>query len=126
MELPASLLYTPTHEWVSIEDTKAVVGITDFAQAELGDLVYVELPQVGRTVKAGEACAVIESVKTASDIYSPLDGKVTKINTDLQDKPELINDDAFGKGWLFELELSNASQRESLLDAQTYQQEYAH
>ena len=126
MEFPASLLYAPTHEWVSIEGPKGVVGITDFAQAELGDLVYVELPEVGREIKSGEPCAVIESVKTASDIYCPVSGKITRVNTALQEKPELINDDAFGEGWLFEIELADLSQREKLLDAETYQQEYAH
>ncbi|MCB1194627.1 glycine cleavage system protein GcvH [bacterium] len=126
MEFPSSLLYAPTHEWIRIEGTKGVVGITDFAQNELGDLVYVELPDVGKLVKAGEPCAVVESVKTASDIYSPLDGKVTRVNTALQGKPELINEDAFGTGWIFEIELSAPAQRANLLTAEKYQDEYAH
>lgn len=125
MNFPDTLRYTPSHEWISVDGAKARVGISSFAQKELGDIVFVELPQVGRTVKAEEACCVVESVKTASDIYSPVAGTVTAVNEDLDKHPELINEDCYGKGWIFELELSDASQVDKLLDATTYEESYA-
>jgi glycine cleavage system H protein len=97
------------------------VGITDHAQDALGDLVYVELPEVGRKVEAAEACAVVESVKAASDIYSPLGGEVTETNVTLGDAPESINDDPYGEGWIFKLRLSDGSQLDGLLDASAYE-----
>ncbi|WP_133512124.1 glycine cleavage system protein GcvH [Candidatus Thiosymbion oneisti] len=118
---PDDLKYTKEHEWVRDKgDGTVTVGITDHAQDELGDLVFVELPEVGRRVTAGEACALVESVKAASDIYSPLDGEVTEVNTVLGDAPETINDDPYGAGWLFKLRLSDTSQLDGLLDATEY------
>ncbi|WP_089725584.1 glycine cleavage system protein GcvH [Candidatus Thiosymbion oneisti] len=118
---PDDLKYTKEHEWVRDKgDGTVTVGITDHAQDELGDLVFVELPEVGRRVAAGEACALVESVKAASDIYSPLDGEVTEVNTVLGDAPETINDDPYGAGWLFKLRLSDASQPDGLLNATEY------
>jgi len=119
---PDDLKYTREHEWVRDNgDGTVTVGITDHAQDELGDLVFVELPEVGRWVAAESACAVIESVKAASDIYSPLDGEVVETNSVPGDAPETINDDPYGAGWLFKLRLSDASQLAGLLDATGYQ-----
>jgi len=119
---PEDLKYTKEHEWVRDNgDGTVTVGITDHAQDELGDLVFVELPEVGHRVTGGEACAVVESVKAASDIYSPLAGEVTEVNPVLGDAPETINDDSYGAGWLFKLRPSDASQLDGLLDAAAYQ-----
>jgi glycine cleavage system H protein len=119
---PADLKYSKEHEWVrDNSDGTVTVGITDHAQDALGDLVYVELPEVGRKVEAAEACAVVESVKAASDIYSPLGGEVTETNVTLGDAPESINDDPYGEGWIFKLRLSDGSQLDGLLDASAYE-----
>ena len=120
MKVLPDLKYTESHEWVRWEsDGSATVGITDFAQESLGDLVFVELPQVGRSVKAGEACAVIESVKAASDVYAPVDGEVLAVNQGAADKPESINADAFS-AWLFRLRPLDGVARPKLLDAAQY------
>jgi len=119
---PEDLKYTKEHEWIRDNgDGTVTVGITDHAQDELGDLVFVELPEAGRRVAGGEACAVVESVKAASDIYSPLAGEVTESNSGLDEAPETINDDPYGAGWLFKLRPSDASQPDDLLDAAGYQ-----
>jgi len=119
---PEELKYTKEHEWIRDNGNGTVtVGITDHAQNELGDLVFVELPEVGRRVTGGEACAVVESVKAASDIYSPLDGEVVETNPAPGDAPETVNEDPYGAGWLFKLRLSDASQLDGLLDATAYQ-----
>ena len=116
-EIPGDLKFLKSHEWVRVEgDGKATVGISDHAQGLLGDLVYVELPNVGDTVEAGNACAVVESVKAASDVYAPVSGKVVEVNSALADKPETINEDAYGEGWLFVLESSDADQLAELLE----------
>jgi glycine cleavage system H protein len=121
MTVPAELKYTESHEWVRREaDGTLTIGITDFAQESLGDMVFVELPEVGRKVGKGEACAVVESVKAASDIYAPVAGDVIAANTALTEKPELVNADAFG-AWLFKLKPANAADIEALLDAAKYQ-----
>ncbi len=125
MNFPETLRYTPSHEWIKVDGSKARVGITSFAQKELGDIVFVELPESGRDVKAEEACCVVESVKTASDIYSPVAGTITAINEDLDKQPELINEDCYGKGWIFEIELSDPSQVDQLLTAEVYSESYA-
>ena len=120
-ELPAELKYTKSHEWGRDEGDGAVtVGITDHAQEALGDLVFVELPEVGASLDAGSDCAVVESVKAASDVYSPLSGEVTAVNDALADAPETINGDAFGDGWMFKLRLSEPDQLGDLLDADAY------
>lgn len=120
-EIPGDLKFLKSHEWVRIEgDGRATVGISDHAQGLLGDLVYVELPAVGDDVEAGNACAVVESVKAASDVYAPVSGKVVAINEGLADKPEIINEDAFGEGWLFVVELSEPGQLNELLSADDY------
>ena len=120
MDLPAHRKYTASHEWVRSEsDGTLAIGITDHAQNALGDLVYLELPDVGRSVKAGEACAVVESVKAASDIYAPLDGEVVAVNEALSGAPEKVNADAWN-AWLFKLKPTTASSLSKLLDADGY------
>lgn len=120
MEIPADLKYAASHEWSRLEDDVITVGITDFAQDQLGDVVFIELPQVGKKVKAGEPVAVIESVKTASDIYAPVSGEITEINESLIDAPERVNEAPYGDGWMFRLRVAEASELKSLLDAATY------
>ena len=121
--VPADLRYTKSHEWVRVEsDGTMTVGITDHAQAELGDLVFVEVPDVDRELKVGDACAVVESVKAASDVYAPVAGKVVAVNEKLADAPETLNDDPYGEGWLFRLE-GDTAQAEQLLDADAYSAE---
>ena len=119
--IPEQLKYAKTHEWVRAEGDTAWVGITDHAQAELTELVFVELPEVGRTVSAGQPCAVVESVKTASDIYAPLSGEVIEVNQALTDDPGKVNADAFGEGWFFKLRMSAPPELDSLMDAASYQ-----
>lgn len=119
---PADLRYTKSHEWVRDHgDGTVTVGITDHAQDALGDLVYVELPADGKQVAEGEACAVVESVKAASDIYSPVAGEVIASNTVLSDAPETVNQDPYGDGWIFKARLANASALDGLLDAEAYE-----
>ena len=120
MSMPADLKYTESHEWVRREaDGTLTVGITEFAQEALGDMVFVELPEVGRTLAKGEACAVVESVKAASDVYAPVAGTVTAANSALTEKPELINTSAF-EAWMFKLKPANAADIDALLDADAY------
>jgi glycine cleavage system H protein len=119
-KVPADLKYAKSHEWLRLAGDLATVGITDHAQNELTDVVFVELPAVGRKVKAGEACAVVESVKTASDIYSPMSGEVEEVNKAVVDNPALTNADPYGAGWFFKLKLSNAAEAGALLSAADY------
>ena len=121
-EIPGDLKFLKSHEWARVEDMGTVtVGISDHAQGLLGDLVYVELPSVGDTVKAGNACAVVESVKAASDVYAPVSGEIVAINEALPDKPETINEDAYGDGWLFVIKPDNlAEDQDELLDPDAY------
>lgn len=120
-EIPGDLKFLKSHEWVRVEEGgRATIGISDHAQGLLGDLVYVELPAVGDEVQAGNACAVVESVKAASDVYAPVSGKVVEVNEALADKPETINEDAFGDGWLFVVEMSEPEQANELLGADDY------
>ena len=121
--IPADLKYASSHEWARLEaDGTVTVGITDHAQYQLGDLVFIELPQVGKQVEAGKEVAVIESVKAASDIYAPLGGTISAINQDAADNPERVNDDAYGT-WLFKIKPENAADLDQLLDAEGYRQE---
>lgn len=120
-EIPGDLKFQKSHEWVRIEDGGRVrVGISDHAQGLLGDLVYVELPEVGDKVEAGAGCAVVESVKAASDVYAPVSGEVIEVNDALADKPETINEDAFGDGWLFAIKLDDPDELDALLGADDY------
>lgn len=120
MSAPKNLKFTKTHEWVLVEDDVVTVGIADYAQQELGDITYLELPEVGDSVSAGEAFGVVESVKAASDIYSPLDGEVLERNDNAVDSPEVINASPYGDAWLLKLRVSDPSQVESLMDAESY------
>jgi len=120
-EIPGDLKFLKSHEWARVEGNgRVTVGISDHAQGLLGDLVYVELPEVGADAKAGEQIAVVESVKAASDVYSPVSGKVVEVNAALSDKPETINEDAYGEGWMFVVELTNAEVINDLLDPDAY------
>ncbi len=120
-EIPGDLKFLKSHEWARVEgDGKVTIGISDHAQGLLGDLVYVELPSVGDQVDAGNACAVVESVKAASDVYAPLSGKVVEVNDVLSDKPETINEDAYGDGWLFVMEIDDADQLNDLIAPDDY------
>lgn len=120
-EIPGDLKFLKSHEWARVEgDGKVTVGISDHAQGLLGDLVYVELPNIGDRVEVGNACAVVESVKAASDVYAPVSGTVTAVNSALSDKPETINEDAYGEGWLFTLEIEDAEQLNELLGPDDY------
>ena len=120
-EIPGDLKFLKSHEWARVEDNGQVtVGISDHAQGLLGDLVYVEVPNVGDTVTAGTACAVVESVKAASDVYSPVSGKVVAVNEALADKPETINEDAYGEGWIFVVQPDDADQLNELLSPDDY------
>lgn len=121
-DFPETLKYAKTHEWAKLEDDNVVrVGITNFAQEELGDLVYVELPEIGRQLQKAEQCAVVESVKTASDLFSPVAGEVIAVNETIADAPEQINDDAYAT-WLFCIKASDTSELQQLLDAAEYKQ----
>jgi glycine cleavage system H protein len=119
--IPSELRYAKSHEWVKAEGSSVRVGITDHAQHELTDVVFVELPAVGRRVKVGEAVAVVESVKTASDIYSPISGEVIAVNPALSANPGLVNSDPYGAGWFCQLKLTNPAELDALLDATGYQ-----
>lgn len=120
MQIPAKLKYTEEHEWVDVEGDIAVIGITDYAQSELGDLVHIELPQVGDTVTQMESFGTVEAVKAASDLYAPVSGTVVEVNTDLQDRPDLVNKDPYGAGWIIKVKLSDPSELDRLLDAEKY------
>lgn len=120
-EIPSDLLYRESHEWVrSDEDGTVTVGISDHAQAQLGDMVFIELPEPGMSYEQGDACAVVESVKAASDVYAPLSGEIIENNSALEDSPELVNSDPYGDGWLFRMQLSDPSELDGLLDPEAY------
>ncbi len=121
MRVPEDCRYTREHEWIRIEGDSARVGITDFAQQELGDIVYVELPELGRRVRAGEALGTVESVKAVSEIYAPASGEVIEVNDALAQAPERINHDPYGEGWLCRLRLEDPSELDSLMDAHAYE-----
>ncbi|HEC82001.1 MAG TPA: glycine cleavage system protein GcvH [Thermoplasmatales archaeon] len=119
-EVPENLKYTETHEWIEVKGNTARVGITDHAQSELTDIVFVELPEVGKEVKQGDEICVVESVKSVSEIYAPLSGKITAVNKELEDTPEKINQSPYDEGWLVEMELTNPEEVEKLLSAEDY------
>jgi glycine cleavage system H protein len=118
--IPSDLKYTKSHEWVRVSGGTATIGITDHAQQELTDIVFVELPQGGRKVKAGEPCAVVESVKTASDIYAPVSGEILEANKSVVDSPALANSEPYGGGWFFKIKLSNPAELDALLSPENY------
>ncbi len=120
MSVPDNLQYTSEHEWISVEGDLAKVGITDHAQCELGDVVYVELPAAGTSLKAQASFGTVESVKALSDLYSPVTGEVTRVNDALESAPELVNDDAYGKGWMIQIRIEDPAELEGLMSAETY------
>ena len=120
--IPVELKYAKTHEWARTNDDGSVtVGISDSAQDQLGDMVFIEVPEVGATVTAEEACAVVESVKAASDVYAPVGGEIVEVNEDLADSPETVNEDAFGEGWIFRIQPADAGELGALMDAEAYE-----
>lgn len=125
-EIPADLKYIETHQWARVaDDGTATVGITDFAQEQLGDVVYIGLPDVGETVNGGEEAGVAESVKSASDVFSPVTGDVVAVNEALEEEPELVNEDPYGEGWLFQVRLADEGELDGLMDAATYGEKLA-
>ena len=122
MAIPQELFYAKTHEWVSLNEGIATVGITDFAQSQLSDLTFVELPEMGTEFSSGDEAAVVESVKAAADVYAPVAGEVIEVNSELEDAPELINQDAFGAGWLFKLKVADESDVDNMMDADSYEE----
>ena len=122
MQIPGNLKYTKDHEWTKIEGDTAIIGITDFAQSELGDIVYVELPEVGAQTKQGESFGTIEAVKAVSDLFAPLTGEVLEVNSELSDKPEVINKDPYGDGWIIKIKFSDKRELEKLLDKSKYEE----
>jgi glycine cleavage system H protein len=121
MQVPSHLRYSSDHEWVSVDGTRARVGITDYAQDALGDVVYVQVPTVGQVVNAGDSFGEVESTKSVSDVYAPVSGTVVAVNDALAGTPEALNQDPYGNGWLCEIEMSDAAQIDGLLDAEGYQ-----
>ncbi|MAO12404.1 glycine cleavage system protein GcvH [Marinobacter sp.] len=120
-DIPADLKYIETHQWVRVDaDGTATVGITDFAQEQLGDVVYIGVPEVGATVNGGEEAGVAESVKSASDVFSPVTGEVIEINEKLEDEPEIVNEDPYGDGWMFKVKLADKGELDGLMDAEAY------
>ncbi len=121
MNIPADLKYSKDHEWARIEGDTAVVGITDYAQNELGDIVYVELPEVGSQVEQGKTFGTIEAVKAVSDLYAPVSGEVVEVNEKLNDSPELVNQDPYGEGWMIKIKMSNPDEVNNLLSKEDYE-----
>jgi glycine cleavage system H protein len=124
MHTPTELLYTTEHEWVRVEGDFAFIGITDFAQSELGDIVFVELPEVDTEIKQGEVFGTVESVKTVSELYAPLTGKVVAVNNELEDAPEYVNTSAYEDGWMIKVEIANTAELDKLLSASQYQDQW--
>lgn len=125
MNIPADLKYTKDHEWVKIDGDVATVGITDFAQGELGDVVYVEIETLDESLAEGEVFGTVEAVKTVSDLYMPLDGEVIEVNEGIESDPEVVNKDPYGEGWMIKIKMSDTSQVANLLSADSYQEEIA-
>lgn len=120
MNTPDNLKYTKDHEWIKIDGDTATIGITDFAQSELGDIVYVEVETVGETLDKDEVFGTVEAVKTVSDLYLPLSGEILEFNEDLEDEPELVNEEPYGKGWMVKMKISNKDEVNDLMDAEAY------
>ena len=122
MEIKPELKYTKDHEWVRVEENQAIVGITDYAQGELGDIVYVEIEALGEDLKKEEIFGSVEAVKTVSDLFLPVSGTVTEVNEGLEDNPELINEDPYNKGWIIKMKIQNPAELEELLDSESYKE----
>ena len=123
MEIPENLLYTQEHEWIRVDGKDAVIGITQFAQDQLGDIVFIELPEVGTLIEKGSPFGVVESVKTVSDLYAPVSGAVTAINKDLEAQPEQVNDDPYNKGWIIKIELTDENELKNLMSPEDYSEQ---
>ena len=121
MNVPSNLKYTKEHEWIKVEGNTAFVGITDYAQSEIGEIVFVEVETIGETLDEGEVFGTVEAVKTVSDLYLPIAGTILEFNVDLEDKPEMVNDDPYGNGWMVKIEVTDLSQIDSLLSATEYE-----
>lgn len=121
MSVPKDLMYTDDHEWAKFDNNIVTIGITDFAQSELGDIIFVELPELKSAVEKGEPFGTIEAVKTVTDLLSPITGKIIEINNEIEDSPEFINEDCYGKGWFVKIEITDLSEKEKLLSAEDYQ-----
>jgi len=122
LNIPENLLYTSEHEWIKIENNTAIIGITDFAQSELGDIIFLELPDLDSVFNAGDIFGTIEAVKTVSDLYMPLDGKITEVNNILNDNPEKVNEDPYGEGWIVKIIIDDNATKDQLLDSKKYNQ----
>ena len=122
MEIPEGLKYSKEHEWVATEDSSATIGITDYAQDQLGEVVYIELPAVGDKISKDDPFGVVESVKAVSDIYAPISGTVTEINQELVESPEMVNEDPYGDGWLIKIRVTDAAELDDLMDSEEYQE----
>lgn len=120
MNIPENLKYTEEHEWIKLDNNIATVGITDFAQGELGDIVYIEIDSLDNELLANDVFGTVEAVKTVSDLFMPIDGKVIELNSKLEDNPELVNDDPYGEGWIIKIEVSNSNDNQGLLSAEEY------
>ena len=125
MNFPSNLRYTKEHEWIKMDGNVATIGITDYAQRELGDIVYVEVETVGKSLKAGEIFGTVEAVKTVSDLFLPVDGMITELNAALANSPESVNSDPYGEGWMIKMTVSNPADVEALMDATTYDAQVA-
>ncbi|MBP1677661.1 MAG: glycine cleavage system protein [Bacteroidetes bacterium] len=121
MSAPANLKYTKEHEWIRVEGQTAYVGITDYAQSELGEIVFVEVETIGETLSAGEVFGTVEAVKTVSELFIPVDGEILEFNAELEDKPELVNEDPYGKGWMVKISIADSAQIDALLSADEYE-----
>ncbi len=121
MNIPKNLMYSKNHEWIIFDNNVVTIGITDFAQGELGDIIFVELPEIGRELEKDEPFGTIEAVKTVTDLLTPVAGKVIEINNKIEDSPELVNEDCYGKGWFIKIGIDNLSGKDKLLDSEDYQ-----
>ena len=121
MDFPENLLYSESHEWLRDEGSRATIGLTDYAQSQLKDIVYVELPEIGSEFKKGETMGVVESVKTVADVFSPITGKVVETNQTLKDSPQFVNEDPYGKGWILKMEIHEKKELKDLLSSEAYQ-----
>jgi len=120
MNVPAELRYSTDHEWIRQDGDTVTIGITEYAQDALGDVVFVEMPEAGSAVSAGDSFSEVESTKSVSDIYAPVSGSISEVNSDLEDEPELLNSDPYGRGWICRIEMNNASELDALMDAEAY------
>jgi glycine cleavage system H protein len=126
MDFPNNLKYTKDHEWIRVEGSAGVVGITEYAQGELGDVVFVELPAVGKKIQHGESFGTVEAVKAVSDLYAPVSGTVTEVNKEIQDSPELVNKESYDKGWMIKMTIDNPADLDALLDVEAYKKLVGH